>query len=200
MATMHDSPVISVITNLTRSVSRLRWIRASRTRTQMNRVESRKNRAPSPEKNHETTTASTAGQRVRDLVPHGPLTTTTRWRSSFILLIPLFVLPPPAPLRSPPRGFISARIARLLSRASAASYTGPPRRWRWLIVAPLSRDNEISVYAMRSPAGAILSLFLSPCLYSFDIPLCFDVGSAVCLHRDAICSLLGISKSLRKEP
>jgi len=182
-------------------------MRASRTRTQMNRIESRKNRAPSPEKNHETRTASTAGQRVRDLVPHGPLTTTTRWRSSFILLIPLFVLPPPPPPpRSPPRGFISARIARRLSRASAASYTGPPRRWRWLIVAPLSRDNEISVYAMRSPAGATLSLslslslFLSPCLYSFDIPLCFDVGSAVCLHRDAICSLLGISKSLRKEP
>jgi len=107
--------------------------------------------SPVARKESRERTASTAGQRVRGLVPHGPLTTTTRWRSSFILLIPLLVL------------FVRHRAASSLraSRASAASYTGPPRRWRWLIVAPLSRDNEISVYAMRSPAGAALSLSLS---------------------------------------
>jgi len=125
----------------------------------MNRVESRKNRVPSLEKKmiRGRRTRMWRAQRARDLVPHGPLTTTVRWRPFLILFI-----------FSRSSSLYVASAPRLPSRASAASYTVPPRRWRWLIVAPLSRDNEISVCATRPPAGATLSFLY---LRSFDIPL-----------------------------
>lgn len=98
------------------------------------------------------------GQRARDLVPHGPLTTTRLRRSSFIFLIPLFILLAFATawlhLRAARRVFYIACFRRELHGARR-------QWWRWLIVAPLSRDNEISVYATRSPAGATLSFSLS---------------------------------------
>lgn len=158
----------------------------------MNRVESRKNRVPSPEKNGKRRrTGMAMAQRARDLVPHGPLTTTVRWRSSpRPLHILLFVLPL---IRRYTASLLRAFHLALPPRATRA----PPRRWRWLIVAPLSRDNEISVCATRPPAGATLSFLY---LRSFDTPLPAPVmDRRFCLRGDAFYSLLGISRSLRKE-
>lgn len=130
----------------------------------MNRVESRKNRVPSPKKNGKRAggggMASTKGARLSSawtFDDHRTLTPVSHPLHILLLVLPL-TRRYTRPLRSAPS---ISRFRRELHGTAAA-------RWRWLIVAPLSRDNEISVCATRPPAGATLSFLY---LRSFDVPL-----------------------------